>query len=70
MMVRIVIGKLLVNVISGYAPQVGRSDEENMFWCAMEKLMENVIDEDVVVVGGDLPHGRRGKCDLGLSMCF
>ena len=32
MMVRIVIGKLLVNVISGYAPQVGRGvEEKNMF---------------------------------------
>uniref|UniRef100_UPI00358E0C29 craniofacial development protein 2-like n=1 Tax=Myxine glutinosa TaxID=7769 RepID=UPI00358E0C29 len=61
MMVKIMIGKLLVNVISGYAPQVGRSDEEkDKFWCAIEKLMENVKDEEVVVVGGDL-NGHVGR---------
>uniref|UniRef100_UPI00358DF666 LYR motif-containing protein 2 n=1 Tax=Myxine glutinosa TaxID=7769 RepID=UPI00358DF666 len=54
-MVKMMIGKLLVNVISEYAPQVGRSDEEkDEFWCAIEKLMENVKDEEVVVVGGHL----------------
>uniref|UniRef100_UPI00358FD06E craniofacial development protein 2-like n=1 Tax=Myxine glutinosa TaxID=7769 RepID=UPI00358FD06E len=57
MMVKMMIGKLLVNVISGYAPQVGRSDEEkDKFWCAME----NVKDEEVVVVGGDL-NGHVGR---------
>uniref|UniRef100_UPI00358F58A9 craniofacial development protein 2-like n=1 Tax=Myxine glutinosa TaxID=7769 RepID=UPI00358F58A9 len=61
MMVKMMIGKLLVNVISGYAPQVGRSDEEkDKFWCAIEKLMENVKDEEVVVVGGDL-NGHVGR---------
>uniref|UniRef100_UPI00358F5306 craniofacial development protein 2-like n=1 Tax=Myxine glutinosa TaxID=7769 RepID=UPI00358F5306 len=61
MMVKMMIGKLLVNVISGYAPQVGRSDEEkDKFWCALEKLMESVKDEEVVVVGGDL-NGHVGR---------
>uniref|UniRef100_UPI00358E89BF craniofacial development protein 2-like n=1 Tax=Myxine glutinosa TaxID=7769 RepID=UPI00358E89BF len=61
MMVKMMIGKLLVNIISGYAPQVGRSDEEkDTFWCAIEKLMENVKDEEVVVVGGDL-NGHVGR---------
>ena len=54
MMVRMGIGKLFVNVISGYAPQVGRSDGEDKFWCVMEKLMENAKDEEVVLIGGDL----------------
>ena len=33
MMVKLVIGKCLINVISGYAPQVGRSQfQKDIFW--------------------------------------
>ena len=56
-----------MNVISGYARQVGRSDEEkDNFWCVIEKLMENVKDEEVVVVGGDLS-GHVGRSTDGFE---
>ena len=33
MMVKLVIGKCLINVISGYVPQVGRSQfQKDIFW--------------------------------------
>ena len=36
MMVKLVIGKCLINVISGYAPQVGRSQvQKDIFWNAV-----------------------------------
>ena len=60
MMVKLVIGKCLMNVISGYAPQVGRSQVEDMFWNAVYDLVERWKNEEMVVLCGDL-NGHVGR---------
>ena len=58
--VKLVIGKCLMNVISGYAPKVGRSQvEKDMFWNAVYDLVERLMEE-MVVLGGDL-NGHVGR---------
>ena len=67
MVVKMVIGRMLVNVISGYAPQVGQSDtEKDEFWCAVEKLMVLTSDNEVVLLGGDF-NGHVGKSADGFE---
>ncbi len=61
MMVRLLVGKGLVNVISAYAPQVGRRQvEKDVFWESMWDLMERVKDSEMVVLGGDF-NGHVGR---------
>ena len=61
MMVKLVIGKCLMNVISGYAPQVGQSQvDKDMFWNAVYDLVERLKKEEMVVLGGDL-NGHVGR---------
>ena len=61
MMVKLVIGKCLMNVISGYAPQVGRRQvDKDMFWNAVYDLAERLKKEEMVVLGGDL-NGHVGR---------
>ena len=43
MMVEVLVGQCFVNIVSAYAPQVGRSQDENdEFWEALWKLIEGV----------------------------
>ena len=61
MMVKLVVGRNLLNVISLYAPQTGRCQEEkDLFWNSVYDLMENVSKDEMVVIGGDL-NGHVGK---------
>ena len=51
MLVKLALGSCLVNVISGYAPQIGRSDQEKSdFWDLIEDSVEAVKDEEIVVI--------------------
>ena len=46
MLVKLVLGSRLMNVISGYAPQVGRSDEEKSdFWDLVDGLVQGLAEE-------------------------
>ena len=50
MMVKLIVGKCLMNVVAAYAPQTGRSQEEkDNFWEAVWKLIEGIKDDDVVL---------------------
>ena len=43
MMVKVLVGQCLVNIVSAYAPQVGRSqDGKDEFWEAFWKLIETI----------------------------
>ena len=61
MMVKLIVGKSLMNVVSAYAPQVGRSQEEkDEFWDALCMLTEGVKKTERIMLGGDL-NGHIGK---------
>ena len=60
MMVKLVIGKCLVNVVSAYAPQIGRSQEEELFWSDLFDLVRGLKQEEMIVIGGDL-NGHVGN---------
>jgi len=61
MMVRVTVGKRVVNVVSAYAPQAGRSySEKEEFWCSMMMLLSSLRDEESILVGGDL-NGHVGR---------
>ena len=55
----------LVNIVSAYAPQVGRSqDEKDEFWEALWKLIKGVKQSEKIILGGDL-NGHVGKNSEG-----
>ena len=53
MKVNIVIGKVIYQVFSVHAPQVGRSDEEKSeFWEKLEYEVAGISGEEGVIMGG------------------
>ena len=61
MIAKLVIGKSVVNVISAYEPQIGRSAEEkDNFGDAVCDLKVDLKMDDIVVFVGDL-NGHIGK---------
>ena len=75
---KLAIGKLVLNVICAYAPQVGCSTEEkDNFWQQLEMEIQAIPQEERVFLGGDLNghigvergavprvHGGRGMGEL------
>ena len=54
MVVRDMIGKSVLNLISVYAPQIGRSmDEKVEFYISLGKVLKTIKDSDYLVVCGD-----------------
>ena len=67
MMMKIIVGKSLVNVVSAYAPQVGRSQsEKDEFWESVWKLIEGIKEAESIILGGDL-NGHVGKNSDGFE---
>ena len=59
--VKLVLNDLVVNVLSVYAPQVGRSEEEkDTFWDKAFQLVSSMPQNEMVIVAGDL-NGYVGK---------
>ena len=55
MMVKLIVGKCLMNVVATYTPQTGRSQEEkDNFWEAVWKLIEGIKKTERIMLGGDL----------------
>ncbi|MBJ5584704.1 hypothetical protein JGG81_25215, partial [Salmonella enterica subsp. enterica serovar Typhimurium] len=53
--VKMVIGVKLVNVVSAYAPESGRSDDEkDEFWDKLIAMVSGIPDREMVVIAGDL----------------
>ena len=54
-LVKMVIGEHIVNVISAYAPQHGRSDVEKEEFCdSLMTMVSNIPRHEGIVVAGDL----------------
>ena len=61
MAVKLVVGERLMNIISAYAPQVGRCYEDKQrFWDDMYDFVGGTPDGEAVFLGGDL-NGRVGR---------
>ena len=59
--IKLVIGAVLVNILSVYAPQVGRTiEEKDKFWEELFDIVNNIPSTEKVVVAGDL-NGHIGK---------
>src|SRR6267154_659776 len=64
MLIRVSIGVNILNVISGYAPQVGREiEEKEEFWLALSKIVDEIGQEEFVVIGGDMNGHVGAKAD-------
>ncbi|XP_063595885.1 uncharacterized protein LOC134772741 [Penaeus indicus] len=60
MSVKLALGKLVLNVICAYAPQVGCSNEEkDEFWQQLDVELQAIPQEERVFLGGDL-NGHLG----------
>src|SRR5206468_11383182 len=60
-LIRVSIGTNILNVISGYAPQVGRSiEEKEEFLFSLSKMVDEIGQEEFVVIGGDM-NGEVGE---------
>jgi len=59
--VKLAFGKRIINVISAYAPQVGRSDlEKEEFWEELRQMVAKISVGEMLWVGGDL-NGHVGR---------
>ena len=64
MMVKLIVGKCLMNVVAAYAPQTGRNQEEkDNFWEAVWKLIEGIKKTERIMLGGDLIGQLAGESD-------
>src|SRR6266516_1216804 len=64
LLVRVSIGVNILNVISGYAPQVGRPIvEKEEFLLALSKIVDEIGQEEFVVIGGDMNGHVGAKAD-------
>lgn len=68
MTIKLVIGRLIVNVLSAYAPQVGLDEEVKMlFWEDLDMIVRGVSDTKKVFIGGDF-NGHIGSTSSGFHM--
>jgi len=59
--IKVVMEGNLIHVISAYAPQGGKSQEEKEeFWGMMDDSIGNIPENEILVIGGDL-NGHVGK---------
>ena len=57
----------MVNIICAYAPQVGCTEEEKeTFWEQMDQELSATLDDERVIVGGDL-NGHIGRSRDGIE---
>jgi hypothetical protein len=64
-LVRLVIGDLVLNVISAYAPQVGLSESfKSQFWEDLDSMVSTVPISEKLFIGGDL-NGYVGATNVG-----
>src|SRR6267154_1283405 len=64
MLIRVSIGVNILNVTSGYAPQVGRAAVEmEKFWLTLSKIVDEIGQDEFVVIGGDMNGHVGAKSD-------
>ena len=67
--VRVAIGKLVMNVISVYAPQVGRTLVEKEFLDLLREVISGIDDREGMILCGDL-NCHVGAMRMVLRMCM
>ncbi|XP_071677275.1 uncharacterized protein [Lolium perenne] len=66
-LVKLVVGDLVLNVISAYAPQVGHNEStKREFWEGLEDLVRRVPIGEKLFIGGDL-NGHVGTSNIGFE---
>ena len=61
MVVRVVVGKTVMNLVSMYAPQAGRGiEEKEEFYDLMCVVLAGIDPREELIVGGDM-NGHTGK---------
>jgi hypothetical protein len=66
-LVKLLIGDLVFNVISAYAPQIGLNESVKMqFWKELDALVSSVPISEKLFIGGDL-NGHVGSTRLGFD---
>ncbi|KAK3560002.1 hypothetical protein QTP86_033748 [Hemibagrus guttatus] len=65
MSLKLEIEGVMLNVVSGYAPQVGcELEEKERFWSELDEVMESIPTGERVVIGGDF-NGHVGEGNRG-----
>lgn len=65
LLIKLAIGKKMINIVSAYAPQVGRcTEEKDRFWWELTELVTSVNKGEELVIGGDL-NGHVGNSKDG-----
>ncbi|KAK3511358.1 hypothetical protein QTP70_005291 [Hemibagrus guttatus] len=65
MSLKLEIEAVMLNVVSGYAPQVGwELEEKERFWSELDKVMESIPTGERVVIGADF-NGHVGEGNRG-----
>ena len=60
-LIRLLVGREVVNILSVYAPQVGREREEKeKFWERLSEVVGEIPGEEKIVLAGDL-NGHIGE---------
>ena len=66
-LIKLVVGKLILNILSAYAPQVGLPvADKNRFWEDLEEILRGIPREEKVFIGGDL-NGHVGQSSGGFD---
>ena len=66
-LVKLVVGDLVLNVISAYAPQVGHNENtKREFWEGLEDMVRSVPIGERLFIGGDL-NGHVGTSNTGFE---
>ena len=67
MSIHVLLGKLIINIFSVYAPQNGLSvDEKDSFYSALLSNISTVSTEEYLLVCGDF-NGNAGKAHEGFN---
>ncbi|KAK3545265.1 hypothetical protein QTP70_002782 [Hemibagrus guttatus] len=65
MSLKLEIEGVMLNVVSGYAPQVGCDlEEKERFWSELDEVMESILTGERVVIGADF-NGHVGEGNTG-----
>jgi exonuclease III len=67
MSIKLILSGKVCHVVSAYAPQGGRSEEEKAeFWGVLDDSIGRIPEEDILIIGGDL-NGHVGKDNKGFE---
>jgi hypothetical protein len=66
-LVKLLVGDLVFNIISAYAPQIGLNESVKMsFWEELDALISSVSISKKLFIGGDL-NGHLGSTRVGFD---